>query len=124
MLDLEELERLAKAATPGPWETYPLPGWEGIAHTVAGHKGQYLFDIHKVRNGKANAAYIVAACDAVPELIKRVRELETSWQAMKRKYDTAKDVIDSNQTQIIALNNEVSRLKLELMNCRGEELVY
>lgn len=35
-----------------------------------------------------------------------------------------KDVIDSNQTQIIALNNEVSRLKLELMNCRGEELAY
>lgn len=74
-IDLDELERLAKAATPGPWETYPLPGWEGIAHEVAGHKGQYLFDIHKARNGKANAAYIVAACNALPRLIAIARYL-------------------------------------------------
>ena len=70
---LDELERLAKAATPGPWSRYAdihiktMDGW-GIG-----------FIHHPLRSREEtvnNAAYIVAACNAVPELIARVRELE------------------------------------------------
>ena len=66
--ELEELERLAKNATPGPWETKLIdnpyyfggrPLWE---LTVDGcFVGESPNDV--------DAAYIVAACNAVSELI-------------------------------------------------------
>lgn len=71
MIDLEELERLAKAATSGPW-----------IH----QQDECFLDVQEIRNpnggavadfvSQNNASYIVAACNAVPELIARVRELE------------------------------------------------
>lgn len=74
MIDLDELMRLHEAATPGPWEVTD--------------KGSHLYvtdsnpnrEIAKIgRKPKAyveNAFYIVAACNAVPEMVARIRELE------------------------------------------------
>jgi hypothetical protein len=72
-LDLEELERLVNAAEPGPWATSngPVDGefWEihcGAWGNVC------LSGLHVY----ADAAFIAAAREAVPQLIQRVRELE------------------------------------------------
>ena len=68
MIDLDELERLAKAATPGPW----CNDYEDI------FKWTFMLTKKPIATAElpGNARYIVAACNAVPELIARVRELE------------------------------------------------
>lgn len=69
MNGLEELERLAAQATPGPWEVGEFAGihngFEGVAMAYAGNSKM-----------NENAAYIVAACNAVLSLIARLRGLE------------------------------------------------
>ena len=76
---LDKLERLAKAATPVPWKD------AGIGRIRAANKRQeFVADCAPIviyRNktlikSMANSAYILAACNAVPSLIARVRELE------------------------------------------------
>lgn len=80
MIDLEELERLAKAATPGPWK-----------HRGFGMQSNVVFTDYTTvcstnsLNMPHDAAYIVAACNAVPELIARVRELEAENADLKRQ---------------------------------------
>lgn len=78
---LEELERLRKAATPGPWnqvclENELLPyiirireNIDGENMLVASLAGTDTF------NPNADAAYIVAACNAVPRLVEMVKYL-------------------------------------------------
>jgi cell division protein FtsB len=74
-VDLDELERLAAKATPGPWY-YDATGV---------FKWHFLLEKRHVCEfvTEANAVYITAACNALPELIaenrelrERVRELE------------------------------------------------
>jgi hypothetical protein len=59
-LDLDELQRLCDAATPGPWDVE-----DGV---VLRKVGDVIF--------VEDAAFIAAARDALPKLIARVRELE------------------------------------------------
>ena len=79
MIDLEKLEELAKAATPSPWEDV---GAGRIRTSSKGHEfvadcaPTIIYGYKKLLKYKANAAYILAACNAVPELIARIRELE------------------------------------------------
>lgn len=90
---INELERLANEATPGPWK------YRTISKTIT----TILADAEPLCATKYNhnkdhdAAYIVGACNAVPELIaenralrERVRELErqTSFflKALKEEY--------------------------------------
>lgn len=70
MIDLDELERLAKAATPVPWM---------VAHLCT--NANFVFaqapDCDIVFHAREeDVQYITEACNAVPELIARVRELE------------------------------------------------
>ena len=88
MIDLDELMRLHDAATPGPWATeyrerengmygqdvFTLEDGEEIA-TISWYP-KYLGNGVTSTYRDANAAYIVAACNAVPELVHRIRELE------------------------------------------------
>ena len=67
MIDLDELMRLHEAATPGPWE-HKIDDAFTTIHTIEPSVASYV--------SPANAAYIVAACNAVPELVARIRELE------------------------------------------------
>ncbi len=86
---LEELERLLKAATPGPWEKSGVRtkciiedaisiGADGLAYI-------YL-PIGKTHNEQAgalnDAALIVAAINALPELLDRVERLEADMQVI------------------------------------------
>lgn len=67
-IDLEGLERLAKEATPGPW----CNDYEDI------FKWMFMLTKKPIATAElpGNARYIVAACNAVPSLIARIRELE------------------------------------------------
>lgn len=82
MVDLDELMRLHAAATPVPWE----------------HKIDDAFDdpsIHDITPYVASfarpddAAYICAACNAVPELVARIRELESQLNTASLKHFSA-----------------------------------
>lgn len=86
MIDLDELMKLREAATPGPWE----------------HKIDDAFDdpsIHDITPYVAscvkpdNAAYIVAACNAVPELVARIRELERLCEQQQHRLDFKSAII-------------------------------
>ena len=67
-VDIEKLEALAKAATPGPW-------WASKYGVIYGSvQPDDIFVGHISED--ADIAYITAARNAVPELIARVRELE------------------------------------------------
>ena len=78
-IDLNELERLAAQATPGPWVDSglglirpPKKSSEFVAHCAP----IVIHSVKKLQQCKDNAAYIVAACNAGSALIARVRELE------------------------------------------------
>lgn len=72
---LDELERLREAATPGPWKHNIEPRRDGMG---------FIWPFSSIESEDANvtdnitradAAYIVAACNAVPRLIEMVKYL-------------------------------------------------
>ena len=95
MIDLNDLMRLREAATPGPWDTEYRERENGMygQDVFTSENGETIATIawypKPLGNGVTstyradNAAYIVAACNAVPELVQRIRELEAQcdWLA-------------------------------------------
>lgn len=92
MIDLEALEALAAAATPGPWKTCGASDGRCACNLVWSsdgedrHRGRWtgivdagphgVFDRSPSREEQiSNAAFIAAARDAVPELVAEVRRL-------------------------------------------------
>ena len=70
---LDELERLREAATPGPWKHNIEPRRDGMG---------FIWPFSSIESEDANvtdsitradAAYIVAACNAVPSLVEMLR---------------------------------------------------
>ena len=85
-LDLEKLERLAAQATPGPWEMVDARAFLDDEDFEI-RNGQHCIGYG---TSEADSAYIVAACNAVPELVARVRELEVVEESLARNLaDTA-----------------------------------
>lgn len=67
-IDLEKLERLAKEATPGPWRV------KCDNEICAGEKKVHLAKVMlSYKEWESNAAYIVAACNALPDLIAELK---------------------------------------------------
>ena len=60
---LDELERLRKAATPGPWD---------VSQKYDNY-GDSVCDTQQTHNSQNNLAYIVAACNAVPRMVEMLR---------------------------------------------------
>lgn len=98
MIDLDELMRKHAAATPGPWEVKSgeFEGYEGYGTVTAPYveaDGKMIcvpFDRDpEDENDESDAAYIVAACNAVPELVARIRELEEQLSAQNFKQFSA-----------------------------------
>lgn len=75
---IKELERLAKAATPGPWMDYVLGEFlvTTFEDTIIGKTYKY-----------EDSEYIAAACNAVPELIAENRELRERVRELERQRD-------------------------------------
>ena len=70
---LDQLERLRKAATPGPWKHNIEPRCDGMGFiwpfsSIESEDANVTDSITR-----ANAAYIVAACNAVPMLVEMLR---------------------------------------------------
>lgn len=73
---LDELEQLRKAATPGPWSKSEQGTNETYHHRIERYYGgkevpehiAYVF-LPNVFGNLHNAAYIVAACNAVPRMV-------------------------------------------------------
>jgi len=81
MSDLDEIERRANAATPGPWEGKRNGGvYAGDREPVFETGCGCCSDPDLTEE---NAAFIAAARTDVPALIARVRELETECERMK-----------------------------------------
>ena len=81
-----------KPATPLPWES---PGWDGDARIIcASPKGKrrtlaHVYDQTDIGiSADANAAYIVAACNAYPELVAENARLREALEGVC-KYDHA-----------------------------------
>lgn len=80
---LDELQALCDAASPQPWMTTSEPPY-GIASTLTPQISLLMID----RDGMAyvdldkNAKFIVAACNALPELLAEVRRLRTAGDAL------------------------------------------
>lgn len=70
MLDLDELERLANAATRGPWEADNPPAKQDTIYPP-GSSSPLGFTY-----AEGDTKFILAACNAIPELIARLRKLE------------------------------------------------
>ena len=83
MIDIDELERLVKAATPGPW--FVTCNCTGKTFYTIKIDRVYIGETLGVYNGEANAAYLVAACNAVPELIAETRALQERVQELERQ---------------------------------------
>ncbi len=87
---LDELERLLKAGTPGPWEARPMQSREqGRLACWTEIFSQNISLVHiqasKHADDEANAALIVAAINALEELVamgRRVAELEGALSEM------------------------------------------
>ena len=97
MNTLDELERLLKAGTPGPWkiergkrciqgpdtfegEPLVLASMMGGRQWSASPYSQYC--VPGMKDGDANAALIVAAINALPGLLDRVKRLEADMQVI------------------------------------------
>jgi hypothetical protein len=94
MIDIDKLEELARAATPGPW--HAVDGTESGTKALTTNTGAWLGTIEDgsaLRNG-ADAAFIAAARNAVPELIERVRAAEGLLAEAAARLSRHRDVID------------------------------
>ena len=92
MIDLDELMRRHDAATPGPWSVKigdfeAEDGYGTVSASYVEADGKTIcvpFDRGQDdENDEDDTAYIVASCNAVPELVARIRELEAQrdWLA-------------------------------------------
>ncbi len=87
--NLEELERLAAQITPLPWRVAD----KGYLYVTDSNPNREIARLlMKPRAYNANAAYIVAACNSLPDLIaenralrERVRELERQKRVLVEK---------------------------------------
>ena len=95
MVNLDELERLREAASPGPWK---VGVWNSIvaesAKGVEWDKTLFSVALNSEKTAKADAAYIVAACNAVPLLVSRIRELEKMVEQQQHRLDLKSKIIE------------------------------
>lgn len=106
--DLDELERLISAASDLPWKNdcFLITSGKGVRFPLeVAHLG-----IHGERRltgeqSEANAALIAAAVNALPDLIRRVREAEEKVDVMRISLEmiAVGDVVEPNKQAECAL---------------------
>ncbi len=88
VIDLEELERLLRVGTPGPWERSTNPSRDTRWVNAAEGDRDIVCDLDEADVSPAqqwdNAALIVALRNAVPELIAEIRSLKETVRAAHR----------------------------------------
>lgn len=94
-VDIDELQRLSEAATPGPWKRqsgeYTGEDWliASLGLDTPSNEDQFL-TTHNLRSSEldgegaaADAAFIAAARNQLPELLARMRKLEKAVASAK-----------------------------------------
>ncbi len=90
---LDELERLRKAAVPGPWKHNIEPRRDGMG---------FIWPFSSIESEDANvtdsitradAAYIVAACNAVPMLVEMVQDMSSVIAGMPGMESTPDEIL-------------------------------
>lgn len=90
---LDELEQLREAATPGPWKHNIEPRRDGMG---------FIWPFSSIESEDANvtdsitradAAYIVAACNAVPRLIEMVQDMSCTMAGMPGMDATPNEIL-------------------------------
>jgi len=89
MIDLDEIEARANAATHGPWGALIMHGVASVhAPSCYVYTNDPLEDTHPdtIARWGRDAIFIASARTDVPALIARVRELEAEWDACARSH--------------------------------------
>lgn len=97
---IDELERLRKAATPGPWSKSEQGTNETYHHRIERYYGgkevpehiAYVF-LSNVFGNLHDAAYIVAACNAVPRLVEMVQDMSCTMAGMPGMDATPNEIL-------------------------------
>ena len=118
MIDINELRRLAQAATPGPWKTGQYLGSlrQFVIHTDVGDKGRgsdvaFTFSAFGSDETVANARLIAAANPAaITELLDRLEAAESDAAHQKALADSALRVAEGWEGKCNSL-----RAKIEAM---------
>lgn len=97
---LDRLERLAKAATQGPWKNEPDENF--FDHDCQIVRSDTAFVCEFVT--EANAAYIVAACNSLPDLIAENRALQERAQMRQ-------ELVEQYEQDIAKLRQKVRELE-------------
>jgi len=114
-LDLDELERLEKARTQGPFVVSDIldNGHLGVLTAkngiVVGSSGNL---------SKENADYIVAACNSLPALLVRVRQAENA-----RDYVKAAQESDQRRAERLANENGTLKDRVRELEAAKQEVV-
>lgn len=98
---LDELERLREAATPGPWKHNIEPRRDGMGFiwpfsSIESEDTKAIEDEEEnVTDSitRADAAYIVAACNAVPRLIEMVQDMSSVIAGMPGMESTPDEIL-------------------------------
>ena len=77
MIDFDRLEKLSKKATPGPWEDVGAAKIRRKHDFVADCAPIVIYGMKSFLKYKANADYILAACNSMPEIIEYVRDISS-----------------------------------------------
>ena len=116
MIDINELRRLAQAATPGPWEF-----WHGMIATDIDNDGGVVIAKRPTPSGgklqarvDANFQHIVADNPAASlELLDRLEAAETAWKVSdKSLHDLTEKVIPNLRDQLEAAEMERDTYKV------------
>lgn len=98
---LDELERLREAATPGPWKHNIEPRRDGMGFiwpfsSIESEDAKAIEDEEEnVTDSitRADAAYIVAACNAVPRLVEMVQAMSSVIAGMPGMESTPDEIL-------------------------------
>ena len=93
MIDVDKLMKLHNEATEGPWEVDSLNNIR-----VAPNGRPIMVTIHDYEDylpRMVDAAYIVTACNSIPDLVHKIHELEGEIVDLQTQLDMANDEIDT-----------------------------
>ena len=90
-VDIEKLEGLAKDATHGKW--FVNDCCDNKKFYAIKTSGVFIGETLGCYNGKANAAYIAAACNSLPALIDELKEARAENAELKHELECVRRVL-------------------------------
>ena len=118
MIDLDRIEALANAATPGPWTTAPDPGCGEVCdcgetcsredHALIARSAAPTVGLAVVlaeERDEANAAFIAAAREDIPALVAELRAARAEIERLRTAAaDERADVVAAGQDVVTRLH--------------------